>query len=62
MTVLEVAMCLCKSVVAYTEEGTKTMQNKGVLISHLCTFLILFMSELMNKVPHGVTRAVKVRN
>ena len=55
-------MCLCKSVVACTEEGTKSFQDKDVLISHLSSFLILFMSELMNNVPHWVVRAVKVRS
>lgn len=59
MTVPKIAMCLCKSIVACTEERTKSMPDKDVVISHLSSFLILFMSELMNKVPHWVVRAVK---
>lgn len=35
------------------------MQHKDVLISHLFSYFILFMSELMNKVPHWVVRVVK---
>lgn len=37
------------------------MQDTGVLISHLASFLILFTSELINK-AHWIVRAVKVRN
>lgn len=62
MTVLKIATCLCKSIVACTEEGIKSVLDKDVLISHLSSFLILFMSELMNKAPHCVVMAGKVRN
>jgi len=62
MTVRKIAMCLCKSIVACTEEGTKSMWDKDVLISDLSSCFILFMSGLMNKVPHWTVKAVKVRS
>lgn len=49
MTVLKIATCLCKSIVACTKEWTETMQDKDAQISHLYSSLLLFMSQFMNK-------------
>lgn len=50
MTAPTMAVCFCKSIVAFAETAAKRMQDMGVLISHLASFLIVFASELINKV------------
>lgn len=62
LTVLKISMCFCKFIVASTKEWTEAMQDKDAQISHLYIFLLLFMSEFMNKLFYWVmTEAGKVR-